>query len=233
MFGDGVHAEMATHYHAFVLEALALVAACERAFGTSHGWLDSTIAAMSEYLASVTCMDGSLLQQGDDDGGRIVPGFVIPRAATPARSHWFEASGQVVLRSARLHAAFDAGPFGYGPLAAHAHCDALAVNVACDGLPFLVDRGTYRYTDDRGMRDRLRATAAHNTAQVGALEQAEIRGPFLWGRRPSVVLERIESETETSSSRLMMDFHLRRIGASSCGRAMRCWSSTAPILPCP
>jgi hypothetical protein len=192
VFADGVHAEMATHYHAFVLEALALVAACERAFGASHRWLDSTIAAMGEYLAALTCDDGSVLQQGDDDGGRIVPGFVLPLPAPPARSRLFETSGQVVLRSPRLHAAFDAGPFGLGKLAAHAHCDALAVNLACDGTPFLVDRGTYRYSDDRGMRDRLRATAAHNTAQVGTLEQAEVRGPFLWGRRPNIALERVE-----------------------------------------
>jgi hypothetical protein len=64
--------------------------------------------------------------------------------------------------------------------------------LAIDGVPLLVDRGTYRYTDDGGMRDRLRATAAHNTLQVGRLEQAEIRGPFLWGRRPRVELERVE-----------------------------------------
>jgi len=192
VFPDGVHAEMATHYHAFVLEALALVATCERAFATSHPWLDSTIAAMSEYLAAVTCGAGSLLQHGDDDGGRIVPGFSLPAAAPSAQSRWFDKSGQVVLRSARLHAAFDAGPFGFGTLAAHAHCDALALYLAIDGQPLLVDRGTYRYSDDGGMRDRLRATAAHNTAQVGTQEQADARGPFLWRRKPRVVLERVE-----------------------------------------
>jgi uncharacterized heparinase superfamily protein len=192
VFADGVHAEMATHYHAFVLEALALVAACERAFAASHHWLDRTVVAMNEYLSAVTCGDGSLLQQGDDDGGRIVPGVALPMVAQAPRSRWFADSGQVVLRSSRLHAVCDAGPFGFGSLAAHAHCDALSLYLAIDGVPLLVDRGTYRYSDDRGMRDQLRATAAHNTAQVGTQEQADVRGPFLWGRKPRVVLERVE-----------------------------------------
>ncbi len=191
VFGDGVHAEMATHYHAFVLEALALVALVERAHGTSHAWLDRTIAAMAHYLAALAC-DRGLLQQGDDDGGRIVAGFQIPVAETPAGSELFPQAGQVVLRSPRLHVTFDAGPFGFGTLAAHAHCDALAISVACDRIPFLVDRGTYRYAGDDTLRDELRATAAHNTLQVADLEQAEVLGPFLWGRKPNVTLERCE-----------------------------------------
>ncbi|HEY6034985.1 MAG TPA: alginate lyase family protein [Kofleriaceae bacterium] len=192
LFADGVHVEMATHYHAFVLEALAIVAACERWFGAAHRWLDTTIAAMSDYLAAIRCGDGSLLQQGDDDGGRVVPGFALPAGSAETRSRHFAASGQIVLRSPRVHAALDAGPFGFGSLAAHAHCDALALYLAIDGAPLLVDRGTYRYTDDHGMRDRLRGTAAHSTLQVGALEQADVRGPFLWGRRPTVVVERAD-----------------------------------------
>ncbi|HET9627011.1 MAG TPA: heparinase II/III-family protein, partial [Kofleriaceae bacterium] len=99
------------------------------------------------------------------------------------------AAGQVVLRGPRVHATFDAGPFGFGTLAAHAHCDALALHVALDDRPLLVERGTYRYNGDRAARDRFRATAAHNTLQIGAREQGDIAGPFLWSRQPVVTLE--------------------------------------------
>jgi hypothetical protein len=190
IFEDGVHAEMATHYHAFVLEALAIVAYVEAAYGTHYAWLDRTIAAMSEYLAAITTNHGALLQQGDDDGGRIIPGFAIPVAAAEPISRTFSSSGQIVLRSPRLHVAFDAGPFGFGTLAAHAHCDCLAIYVACDGEPLLVDRGTHLYTGSS--RDVLRATAAHNTVQVTKQEQAEPAGPFLWRKHPKVVLERCD-----------------------------------------
>ena len=64
IFDDGVHAEMATHYHAFVLEALAIVAHVEAASGTRYKWLDRTIAGMSEYLAAITTTYGALRNCG-------------------------------------------------------------------------------------------------------------------------------------------------------------------------
>ena len=236
IFADGVNAEMATHYHAFVLEALLLVAHLERAHGQPRIELEGVITKMADYLAALSCADGSLLGQGDSDDGKILPLFATDHAAqliaaaatrmksgsnaaappsggegvfwltngaTPTRpvsrvtsSRRFEQSGQIVLRSDRLIASFNAGPFGFGSLAAHAHCDTLAINVALDGRRFLVDRGTYRYHGDRADRDRFRMTAAHNTVQVGTREQAEAVGPFLWSRRPTVTIERCELGAE-------------------------------------
>lgn len=192
VFDDGVNAEMATHYHLFVLEALHLVAALERVWDAPRPPLEAVVARMTDYVAHLRCADGSLLEQGDSDDGRLLPWHPPMTAPTPTRSRRFAASGQVVLRSERLLVTFDAGPFGFGSLAAHAHCDALAVNVAIDGAPFLVDRGTYRYNGDRAARERYRMTAAHNTLQVDGREQAEAAGPFLWRTRPRVTLERCE-----------------------------------------
>jgi hypothetical protein len=122
----------------------------------------------------------------------VCDGAVRARVADPARSRWFGDAGQVVLRGPRLHAVLDAGPFGFGTLAAHAHCDALAVALAFDDRPVLVERGTYRYNGDREARDRYRATAAHNTVQLGAREQGDAVGPFLWSRRPVAAIEHCE-----------------------------------------
>jgi hypothetical protein len=233
VFADGVNAEMATHYHAFVLEALVLVAYLERAHAMPLPDLEAVIQRMADYLRAIRCDDGSLLQQGDNDDGCILaflrglhadqllgavaalgarPGprdadppsacegaFWLTGGTTPApieppppRSRRFADSGQVVLRSARLIATFDAKPFGFGSLAAHAHCDALAITLAIDGRRILVDRGTYIYDGDLRARERYRATAAHNTAQIGALEQATPAGPFLWSRKPSLTIHRCE-----------------------------------------
>jgi hypothetical protein len=197
IFDDGVNAEMATHYHVFVLEALVLVAQLERTCGAPRTRLEAVIARMADYLCHLRTGDGSLLQQGDSDDGTLLPWHAdpfafVPPQPPPTRSKLFRASGQVVLRSDRLHVTFDAGPFGFGSLAAHAHCDALAINVAIDGRPFLVDRGTYRYNGDPAARDRYRMTAAHNTVQVDGREQGDPAGPFLWRRQPKVTLVRCE-----------------------------------------
>jgi hypothetical protein len=127
------------------------------------------------------------------EGARLLCDGAPPARRPPAaRSRRFRDAGQVVLRGARLHAMFDAGPFGFGALAAHAHCDALAVTVAFDDRPLLVERGTYLYNGDREARDRYRSTAAHNTVQLGAREQGDAAGPFLWTRRPVAAIERCE-----------------------------------------
>jgi uncharacterized heparinase superfamily protein len=187
VFDDGVTVEMATHYHQFVLEALVLVALVESSHGARHAWLDDRIAAMTEYLSAV----GTDLQQGDNDDGRILPVLPLP-ATTVTTSKRFATSGQVVLRGPRLALSFDAGPFGFGALAAHAHCDALAIALSLGGQRVLVDRGTYLYNGDREARALYRSTAAHNTVQVEHREQAESTGPFMWGRRPTTRIERCE-----------------------------------------
>jgi hypothetical protein len=210
VYTDGVDAEMATHYHELVLEAVLLVATLEAAAGAPDRELERVAVSMSAYLASITVGDG-LLHQGDHDDGEIAPLFGGPtphrlvnvaaglsstkswlsvpaRVDVPARSQRFRESGQVVLRGPRLLATFDAGPFGFGALAAHAHCDALSVNVAFGPHAILVDRGTYRYNGDSAARDRFRLTAAHNTVQVASKEQATAVGPFLWTRRPTTAI---------------------------------------------
>ena len=234
---DGVDAEMASHYHMFVLEALLLVAFIERAHGQTSPEIVRATGRMADYLSALVCGDGMLLQQGDNDDGKLVPfladdhaGQLILAAAAlepsergrstdreaarsaihdddvgllvggrvgkinrdEMRSRRFDPSGQVVLRGRRIHVSLDAGPFGFGALAAHAHCDALAIVAAIDGRRLLVDRGTFRYNGDRTSRDRFRMTAAHNTVQVGAREQADAIGPFLWSRKPTVTIERCE-----------------------------------------
>lgn len=194
IFTDGVNAEMATHYHEFVMEALHLVATLERKHGNPCLVLEEVISRMGVFTDALTYREGLLLHHGDNDDGKIIallalePEWLPAIERRPARSVVFQDSGQVVFRSDRLVASFDAGPHGFGSLAAHAHCDALAVNAALDEEAILVDRGTSRYNGDPTTRHYFRSTAAHNTLQVGNAEQATSAGPFLWTRRPRVRL---------------------------------------------
>ncbi|MDY6914117.1 MAG: alginate lyase family protein [Planctomycetota bacterium] len=80
---------------------------------------------------------------------------------------------------------FDCGPLGLEPLAAHGHADALSLTLHVAGKPFLIDPGTFNYADER-WRPYFKATAQHNTLCFGEQSQAEYKGPFLWGGKPSV-----------------------------------------------
>ncbi len=65
-------------------------------------------------------------------------------------------------------------------IAAHAHADALSVEVRHDGVDLLADPGTYCYHGEPEWRSWFRSTAAHNTIEIANADQSEEGGPFLW-----------------------------------------------------
>ena len=68
---------------------------------------------------------------------------------------------------------------------AHAHADALALELSVGGQPTLIDPGTYVYTASRADRDYFRSSAAHNTVTIDGLSSAEpAESPFKWKTVP-------------------------------------------------
>lgn len=76
----------------------------------------------------------------------------------------------------------DGGPHGFLSIAAHAHADALSLEVRVGGVDVLADPGTYCYHGEQAWRDYFRSTIAHNTVEIAGTEQSEPGGPFLWLR---------------------------------------------------
>ena len=60
----------------------------------------------------------------------------------------------------------DGGPHGFLSIAAHAHADALSVEVRYGGVDVLADPGTYCYHGDPAWRSYFRSTIAHNTRRA-------------------------------------------------------------------
>jgi hypothetical protein len=100
------------------------------------------------------------------------------------RSAWGNEGDQVVL---------DVGPLGCAVSGGHGHADLLSIQCSFRGQPYIVDPGTFRYTDDEGWRSYYRGTAAHSTVDVDGVGQAVTRGPFGWVNRPGARLVRWES----------------------------------------
>jgi Heparinase II/III-like protein/Heparinase II/III N-terminus len=105
-------------------------------------------------------------------------------AGRPVR---FADAGITVLRTAEtdgpeIWCRCDGGPHGYLSIAAHAHADALSVEVRYGGTDVLADPGTYCYHGDLAWRSYFRSTIAHNTAEVAGRDQSSAGGPFLWLR---------------------------------------------------
>jgi hypothetical protein len=124
--------------------------------------------------------------------------FSVP---VDTRRELFEDAGLVCVRSTggNVRLLFDFGPLGFTDLAAHGHADALSVWLAIGDRYFLVDAGTYAYHSHSEWRTYFRSTAAHNTARVDGVDQSEIVGRFLWGRKARARLIRFESDSAQAS----------------------------------
>ncbi|WP_371101257.1 alginate lyase family protein [Streptomyces sp. PU_AKi4] len=146
---------------------------------------------------------GSLLATGDAVFGRLdwwpevtgtdvrtplLAALVRPYAergtARPAsRPAHFADAGMTVLRGPEeIWCRCDGGPHGFLSIAAHAHADALSVEVRHDGVDVLADPGTYCYHGQPEWRRYFRSTLGHNTLQLDGGDQSVSGGPFLWTR---------------------------------------------------
>ncbi|GAA2663303.1 alginate lyase family protein [Streptomyces lunalinharesii] len=145
---------------------------------------------------------GSLLATGDAVFGRLgwwptvtgtdvrtplLAALIAPdvRAVTrPAsRPAHFADAGLTVLRGqGGIWCRCDGGPHGFLSIAAHAHADALSVEVRHDGVDVLADPGTFCYHGQPEWRRYFRSTLGHNTLQLDGADQSGSGGPFLWTR---------------------------------------------------
>jgi hypothetical protein len=112
---------------------------------------------------------------------REVPGRPTQR---PTR---FPDAGVTILRtvsakSPEIWCRCDGGPHGFLSIAAHAHADALSVEVRYAGTDVLADPGTYCYHGEPAWRSYFRSTVAHNTVELAGQNQSREGGPFLWSR---------------------------------------------------
>jgi Heparinase II/III-like protein/Heparinase II/III N-terminus len=102
------------------------------------------------------------------------------------RPSWFTDAGITLLRTdddaPEIWCRCDGGPHGYLSIAAHAHADALSVEVRHGGVEVLADPGTYCYHGEPAWRSYFRSTAAHNTIEIAGQNQSSEGGPFLWLR---------------------------------------------------
>ncbi len=112
-----------------------------------------------------------------------------PVSGRPPERPWqFADAGITLLRTTDRHdpeiwCRCDGGPHGYLKIAAHAHADALSVEVRYGGVDVLADPGTFCYHGDAAWRSYFRSTIAHNTIELDGMSQSAEGGPFLWIRQ--------------------------------------------------
>jgi heparinase II/III-like protein len=111
----------------------------------------------------------------------------------------FSSSGLVVLRDGwnerSSYVFVDAGPHGSMNYV-HAHADALSFEYASNGVTWIVDPGTYTYTNDAALRDQFRSSSGHNTLVVEGQSQSQPNGPFSWAQVAETSLQDVTETAE-------------------------------------
>jgi len=126
-----------------------------------------------------------------DVGSVLVSALAGERREVPSRPGQrparFLDAGMAIMRtsaadSPEIWCRCDSGPHGFLSIAAHAHADALSVEVRYGGVDILADPGTYCYHGEPEWRSYFRSTIAHNTVEIGGRSQSLESGPFMWQR---------------------------------------------------
>lgn len=117
---------------------------------------------------------------------RQLAGSPMPSGSRPtALPNLFADAGMAILRDRvrtpdEIWCRADHGPHGFLSIAAHAHADALSIELRCGGVEILVDPGTYTYQGEAEWRTYFRSTIGHNCLELEGLNQSIQGGPFMW-----------------------------------------------------
>ncbi|MFI2507262.1 alginate lyase family protein [Streptomyces sp. NPDC018972] len=155
-----------------------------------------------------------------------------PSVTRPAsRPAHFADAGLTILRGpGEIWCRCDGGPHGFLSIAAHAHADALSVEVRHDGVDVLADPGTYCYHGQPEWRRYFRSTLGHNTLQLDGGDQSVSGGPFLWTRhaRSRVLAVDTTGSFDGGSARWCAEHdgyrpsvHRRRVELTAASRELR------------
>jgi Heparinase II/III-like protein/Heparinase II/III N-terminus len=136
-----------------------------------------------------------------------------PLPDRPASRPWhFDDAGITIFRSKpadgpEIWCRCDSGPHGFLSIAAHAHADALSVEVRHGGTDILADPGTYCYSSDPVFRRYFRSTIGHNTLEVLGRDQSVSGGPTMWIRHAESRLTSLESSPDGNEGRWVAEHH--------------------------
>jgi hypothetical protein len=101
-------------------------------------------------------------------------------SAAIAAVRLFEHAGIVVAKMGPTYLLVTNGRVGTDGFGNHKHNDLLGFEFHGDGVPLIVDPGSYVYTSNPDERNRFRGTGYHNTIQIDGVEQNDLRPDYLF-----------------------------------------------------
>ena len=209
---DGFHFELSPMYHKIVLEGLLRVCIALRNANMPDSELEKLAQDMVD--AAYTVEHGlhrtPLFNDSGDNVSKSLKALLEAAqkhlGLMPQVKPSLPDSGYYFLENGPWRLLVDAGKAGPDYIPGHSHCDAMSFELYREGVPVLVNCGTYAYQDEK--RHWFRSTEAHNTVQVTGVEQSEIWSIFRLARRSKT---RVLEVQENSIRMEMTDYRGNRI----------------------
>lgn len=191
---DGMHFELSPMYHKIIFEDVLRVAVALRGVGKPDSEIESYLQPMLDAAFSLEygLERVPLFNDGGNNVSKSLDALITTAknyfAITPCFKDKLESSGfYIFTKTIDEHTwklIVDAGQPGPTYIPGHAHCDAMSYELFLDGIPVIVNCGTYAYQCKE--RPFFRSTQAHNTVRLNGKEQSQCWGSFRLAKRAKV-----------------------------------------------
>ena len=193
---DGAHFELSPMYHCLmlyrVLDCINLMKENTLHFENTRyfsEFLHEKAALMLGWLRQMTFQNGDFPRL-NDSAPDIAPTphelfNYASRLNIEIKNICLEESGYRKFQKPDYECIVDVGNIGPDYIPGHAHSDTFNFVIHAKGQPFIIDTGISTYENDEN-RQRERSTSAHNTIEIGEVEQSEVWSSFRVARRAKI-----------------------------------------------
>lgn len=165
---DGTSYEGSTHYHILMTELYLHFVI----LGTIHSLKFSNLfmlklKKMLQFIEDITDEAGNIVYIGDMDGGKIMTGLENTNKAKRVNYvQHYKNFGLTIIKDKGWHITFRNQIYSTHQPSGHFHEDDLSITVSLNGIPILIDPGSYLYTANPRWRNLFRGYESHNTINV-------------------------------------------------------------------
>ncbi|MEX0849341.1 MAG: heparinase II/III family protein [Candidatus Dependentiae bacterium] len=178
---DGTSYEGSTSYHVLVTELFYLFyLLCDQLHISLPQSFMQTLAKMFDFIDACNVNTKDMITIGDSDSGKVLycglPYRIVQQMKNRLDRHelqHFVDFGLSILKNRTWHVSLRHHVYNNRQPSGHFHNDVGSVTLAIDGIPILVDPGSYCYTASAKWRNFFRSVEQHNVMFFKGTEQAD------------------------------------------------------------
>ncbi len=205
---DGTCYEGSTSYHKLVTEMfLHFYYLCKKNNIDLPEYFLDRLKKAEQFIKDCTDGSGNFVQIGDNDSGKILSNaidilkktFNVNVSKQSQLSH-YPNFGISIIKNNNWHITYKHPTYNKKQPTGHFHQDVLSITLSYDGIPILVDPGSYIYTANKAWRNRMRGYDSHNTFYLNSNNDLEKQDLFLLNK----IEQNDTSEITTESNKIII-----------------------------